>query len=286
MRSNATEPSVPILRPDTLSEALDILARPMLVQVTAGGPPPRMHPHALLMDAGRVTEMAGIHRMGGEVIVGVNNAWSRLMRSPLLRPGATCLADAANLLEEELPGGVLLHALDATAPDNPIILALAALDARVELALRGQQGRIQRRTLPLQQAMQSPPEQPHLMLSVRFSLPYQAAGSAFYRESNLSPMQPDALAAAALVILDSDSGQITSARLTLGIPGNWPIPCSSIQALTGREPKKEAIEAVIRLALRNCPQPRASTPEFSLALSPHLIRETLDRAIARALASV
>ncbi len=273
------------LRPDTLSEALDILARPMLVQVTAGGPPPRMQPHALLMDAGRVMEMSGIHRMGGEIIVGVNNDWDRLLRSPLLRPGAACLVDAASLMEAETPGAALLHALDAEHPDNPIILALTALDARIELALRAEDGRIRRKILPLRRALQSPPEQLHLMLSARFSLPFEAAGSALYREDDLSPMQPDVRAVAALALLDPASGQIASARMALAIPAAWPLLCPAAEALQGREPKKEAIEAVVRLAIRNCSQPRASAPKFSLALSPHLIREALDLSIARLLAS-
>ncbi|HEY80773.1 MAG TPA: hypothetical protein G4O05_06810, partial [Caldilineae bacterium] len=44
-----------ILRPNALEEALDILARPMLVQITAGGPPPRLQSHALILDVSRVS---------------------------------------------------------------------------------------------------------------------------------------------------------------------------------------------------------------------------------------
>ena len=276
---------MPPLRPDTLAEALDILARPVLVQVTAGGPPSRLHPHALLMDASRVMEMSGIHRMGGEIIVGVNNDWDRLMRSPLLWPGAACLVDAASLMEEETPGGALLHALDAERPDNPIILALTALDARIELAVRAGPGAIRRQTLPLQEAVQSPPELPHLPLNVRFSVPFSAAGSALRRQTGLSPLQPDARSVAAFVSLDPASGLIASARLALAIPKAWPVLCPAAGMLAGRPPDREAIEAAVRLAQRDCSQPRSSAPQFSLALSSHLIRETLDHAIARARAA-
>lgn len=269
------------LRPNTLEEALDILARPMLVQVTAGGPPPRVLPHALLMDAGRVQEMAGIQRLGGEISVGVNNDWAAIIRSSLLRPASACLADAAALMEDESPGGALIQALDAALPDHPALLALTVLDARVEVAVREEGGRIIRRTPPLLAYLQAPPDRPHLPLSVRFAAPFQAAGSALHLEENLSPLQPDARAAAALVIFDPDSGLISAARLALAIPGDWPILCPAADALLGQSPQKETIEAVVRLAQRNCPQPRASAPHFSLALSSHLIRETLDRAIAR-----
>ncbi len=276
---------MPPLRPDTLAEALDILARPMLVQATAGGPPPRAQPHALFMDVSRVREMGGIHRLWGEISVGVNNLWAGILRSSLLRPAAACLADAATLMEAESPGGALLHALDAAHPDNLALLALTALDARVEIAVREESQRIIRRTLPLQEGLQIPSHQPHLPLTVRFVSPLQAAGSALHREDKLSPLQPDARAAAAVIALDAESGHITFARLALAIPGGWPILCPAIKAIIGQPPQKEAIEAVVRLAQRNCPQPRASTPHFSLALSSHLIRETLDRAIARSQAT-
>lgn len=270
-----------LLRPDTLAQALDILARPMLVQATAGGPPPQVQPHALLMDVGRVMEMGGIHRLGEEISVGVNNAWADILRSSLLRPAAACLVDAAALMEEESPGGVLLHALDAARPDNPVLLALIALDARMEIAVREESGRIIRRTAPLRQSLQFPPEQPHLPLTIRFAIPFQAAGSALHREDDLSPLQPDSQAAAAFIALDASSGLIISARLALSLSESWPFLCPAAKAIIGQYPQKETIEAVVRLAQRSCPQPRASSPHFSLALSSHLIRETLDRAIAR-----
>ena len=269
------------LRPDTLAEALDILARPVLVQVTAGGPPPRPAPHALLMDTGRISEMAGIHRLGGEMVVGVNNSWAVMLRSSLLRPGAACLVDAAALMEADEPGGALIHALDAAHPDNPVLLALTVLNARVELALREASGRISRQILPLREALISPPEQPHLPLNIRFAVPFLAAGSALRRESPLSPMQPDARAAAALITLDSDSGQIADLRIALALFGGWPLLCPVVGEVIGRQPDREVIESVVQWARETC-QPEAGKPDFSLALSAHLIREALDRAIARA----
>ena len=272
---------MPPLRPDTLAEALDMLARPMLVQATVGGPPFRRQPFAQVMDVGRVSEMAGIHRLGDEVVVGVNSQWAALIRSTLLRPAAACLADAATLMEDVQPGGALLHALDAAVPDSPILLALTALDARMEMALRQDSERIIRQTFPLREALESPPHVPHLPLNVRFSAPLFAAGSALRQATDLSPLQPDAQAVAAFVMLNSDSGRFSFLRIVLSTPGDWPRLCPGTGALQGQEAKKEAIEAVVRLAQRNCPQPRASTPQFSLALSSHLIREALDRALAR-----
>ncbi len=271
-----------IYRPQTLQEALDILARPALVQITAGGPPLAPQPHALILDVSRISAMAGIHRAGGELIIGVNAAYATLLRSRLLQPAAACLADACRLREEDLPGGVLLHSLIEVAFDDPILLALAALDARVELAVRGEQGGVERRIRPLRQALLTPPDAPHLLLNVRFATGPAGAASALHREANLGGLHPDAWAAAAWLVIDPGEGLITAARLALAPGDVWPETCEEALAdLMGSPPGREAIEAAVRLAQRICPQPRASTPLFSLALSAHLIRETLDRAIAR-----
>ena len=255
------------------------MSRPMLVQATAGGPHPFPLPHALVMDVGRITEMAGIHRQGGEISVGVNSNWMGLAHSSLLQPGAAALADAADMMEKEQPGGVLLHALHEERPDSPILLALAALDAQIEFAVRDSNAGIKRQSLPWQQALRNPPEQPHLPLCIRFSLPFWAAGSALHQEDNISPLQPDARRVAILVIIDSDSGQIAKIRLALAQPGRLPYICPTINKVTGKKPEPHIIEEAVLLA-QPCQQ-KLNT-DYALVLSSHLIREALDRALARA----
>ncbi len=272
-----------IFRPNTLEEALDILARPALVQITAGGPPPNPHPHALILDASRLSAMSGIQRAGGEMIIGVNTPHAALIRSRLLWPAAACLVDACRLQEDDLPGGALIHNLTPEHLDNPILLALTALDARVEMAVRAQNHAVERVLFPLKDAILTPPEAPHLLLNVRFAAGPAGATSALWREADLGALQPDAWAAAAWLVIDPDARVITAARLALAAGDAWPDACEeALTDLIGSAPGREAIEAAVRLAQRMCPQPRASSPLFSLALSAHLIRETLDRAIARA----
>jgi len=274
---------MPPLRPSSLTEALEILARPMLVQITAGGPPPRPQPHALLMDTGRINEMSGIHRRGGEIVVGMNTSWQKLQQSSLLHPGAAALVAAASLLEDAQPGGVLLHTLDSTGHDSLILLAMAALDAQIEIAALGPSGRISRLLLPWQQALLSPPAQPYLPINLRFSLPLRAVGSALHAESNLSPLQPDARAAAALISLDPDSGHIRDVRLALAVPHRLPVLCPAVTGIVGMAPGPEVIARAVELA-RSCQQMHEI--DYFLALSPHLLRETLDLALARATGSV
>ena len=271
-----------IYRPDTLEEALDILARPTLIQVTAGGPPPAPRPHAIILDTSRLHAMAGIHRIAGEFIIGVNTPYTALIRSPLLWPAAACLVDAARLREDDLPGSAFIHDLTQVSLDNPILLALTVLDARVEMAVRTEQGGVARAIMPLKDGLLTRPERPHLLLNLRFATGGPATASALYRAEDLQALQPDAWAAAAWLGMDPESGIITTARLAIATHDTWPTVCENpLTDLIGSPPGREAIEAAVRLAQRMCPQPRASTPLFSLALSAHLIRETLDRAIAR-----
>lgn len=271
-----------ILRPNALEEALDILARPMLVQITAGGPPPRLRSHALILDVSRVSAMAGIQRAGGELIIGVNNAYATLIRSRLLWPAAACLVDACRLREEDIPGGALIHTLTEMAFDDPLLLALVALDARAELAIREKEGRVKRAILPLREALTHPPTPPHLLLNVRFAAGPAGATSALQRGENLGDLLPDVWAAAAWLVIEPGEGVIAAARLALAAGDAWPQGCEhALTDLIGSFPGREAVEAAVRLAQRICSQPRASSPLFSLALSAHLIRETMDRAIAR-----
>jgi len=273
---------MPPLRPNTLAEALDILARPMLVQMTAGGgPPPYRHPHALLMDTGRVMAMSGVQAAGGTLFIGANNTYNAIYRSQVLNQRAACLTDVCRRLENRHPGGVLLHDLTAEKAPHDFVLALEALQARVEVARRSGQGSPQRIRLPLR-AFQRAIATEQIPLGIHFPAPPAFSGSALYCEDDLGVLQPDVQCAAALVTLSQETGLIETARLSFVTPGLWPFTCQqATAALIAQTPTKEAIEAVVRLAQRNCPQPRASVPQFSLALSSHLIRKTLDRAIAR-----
>ena len=270
-----------LLRPSSLTEALDMLARPVLVQVTAGGPPPVMQPNALLMDVSRLQAMSGIQRLGKQVTLGANTDWSTLARSTLLGSAGAGLRDAAALHEKSSPGGLLLHILATPQPDAAIFLALNTLKGRAQFAVRDQNGRVFSKEMPLLLALRTPPPEPHLLLAVQIEAPLLGSGSALYRESDLSPIQPDARAAAAAVSMDA-AGVLTDVRLGLTYPGQWPLACPAVAELVGQKPKKEAIELAVRLARRSCLQAQATSPQFSLMLSPHLIRETLDRAIARA----
>ena len=278
---------MPLLRPHTLDEALDMLARPRLVQLTAGGgPPAHPHPHALLMDTGRVLAMSGIRVAGGKIFIGSNSTWDVIQRSRVLRQGAACLIDACRRREEAHPGGALLHDLAGERISHDLLLALETLDARIEVAVRDESGATERMLLPAKGFLRTQNDFPQLPLGIHFPLTPTPSGSALYCEDDLGVLRPDAQCAAAVIAFSHKKGVIESARLYFCTPDIWPFTCpQATSALIGRKPDIEAIEAVVRLAQRDCPQPRASTPLYAVTLSSHLMRVTLDRAFARSLAT-
>ncbi len=273
-----------LFQPETLTEALDILARPLLIQITAGGPPPTPKPHAALLDVSRLSAMSGLHYAGGEIFIGVNTAYATLLHSHLLWPAAACLLDASRLREDIHPGGILLHDFTTVALDNPLLLALTLLHAHAKIAIRTPSHQVAFATLPLREALLHPPSSPHLLLGFQFVAAAENATSALIQRPPLGPLQPDTLAAASWLTIDPQTQTIAAVRFAFADGQTWPILCEDIfAALIGHPPTADAIEAAVRLSKKGCPQPRhkTSTPPFSLTLSPHLIRETLDRAIAR-----
>ena len=271
-----------IFRPDTLEEALRILARPALVQVTAGGPPPAIQPGSLVLDTGGLRAMSGIHQAPGRLIVGLNATYAALTRTKLLCPEACALVDACILREEETPGGVLLHDLMAPQAGNLVYLALLALGAEVELAWLDAREGVVRRWLPLTELASSQITQSHLLLNVRFETERNRAASALYREDNLGALLPDAWAAAIGLRIDPHQERISAVRIAFAPHDTLPIPCPITDESLGDLPLNgEAIAPITQWVQKHCLQPRAGTPLFTMALSSHLVRETMDRAIAR-----
>ena len=84
------------LYPETLSEAVQMLAeygqRACLI-VGSESPPPGMSPADVFIDVGHLAELAGIHQLGGKVIVGANTPHSLVARSSLIRTHGACLAE-------------------------------------------------------------------------------------------------------------------------------------------------------------------------------------------------
>ncbi len=271
-----------VLRAKTLAQALDILSRPLLIQLTAGGPPPQRLPHATLLDVSPIAAMSGLQWAGGLLRIGLNTTYATLQASSLLRPAAWALVDACHIQEAQTPGGALIHDLSQPAPLNSILLALTLLDARMEIAQPGQEDAISTRELPLTDYLQTDFSHPTLPLAILFQATPSTAASALMSMHNIDPLQPDAWAAAAWVHLD-DRGRVENVRIALSPGEGWPQACHlPATDLRGKSPDRATIEAAVRLAQRMCPQPPWSTQPYFFALSAHLMRSTLDRAIARA----
>ncbi len=284
MSSQASQPLV--YRPQQVEEALALLARPMRWQLTAGMPPPRPDPHAAILDISRITATGGLMRAGGELLLGVGLAYHALIPSRLPVPAAAALIDACRWWEEREPGRALVHDLQAPGGENPVILALALLGARADVASLGHGG-VETTTIPLQQALHEETDSPRLILRVRVPSGPQGASSALVIHPPRPPLQPDVRMAAAWLVLDPSTGLIRRMRWAVVPSAAWPSVYGEalFAPLQGRRPDAATIEAAVRLVQQNAPRAEGSSPLFAFALWPQLVRETLNLAIARGMAS-
>ena len=139
-------PEFDLLRPETMPEALAILAEHgadampiaggtnVLVDLRAGKHQPRV-----LVDVARLPGLRGIHRENGHLVIGGGTTISDLLVDPLIAQHAPALREAAAVFANPLirnratVGGNLADASPAADTAPPLL----ALDAEVELASQG-----------------------------------------------------------------------------------------------------------------------------------------------------
>jgi CO/xanthine dehydrogenase FAD-binding subunit len=278
------------LRPETLIEAVQILAEYGQRTCIIGGseyPPPGLTPSHVIIDASRLTDMAGIHQLGGRIAIGVNTPHSAIARSSLIRTHGVCLAEACE--EANHPAAsLLLYDFQALAASPPTLPALVALDAEIESAWDADKGAVERGWSGLD-SFGNPAiaRDAHMVLAVRFSVGGAASGSASIFAA--PPAGTDALLRSAAVRLSLDAAKrvIVAAKIVLaprqGAPFSSP---AAAELLRNHPPTPDLIEQAAHAALLDAQQHLpASTPKstYRIELAAHLVRRALDRALARAL---
>ncbi|HEY52104.1 MAG TPA: hypothetical protein G4N94_01460 [Caldilineae bacterium] len=279
------------LYPETLSEAVQMLAeygqRACLI-VGSESPPPGMSPADVFIDIGHLAELAGIHQLGGKVIVGANTPHSLVARSSLIRTHGACLAEASEEAHHPF-ASVLAYDFHPAEGFPATVLALFALDAEIESAWLDGDGGEQRRWSPID-ALWNPAIiwETRLALVVRFSAGGRPSGSALITVN--PPPGTDAFiqAAAARLTLSPDQRIITDAKIavspTIGAPFASP---TAAARLLGETPTPATIEQAAQTALAEARvhfSPAALlTSTYPIDLVAHLTRRALDKALARAL---
>ncbi len=282
--------------PSSLEEAADLLARYAgRARVVAGGTDLLLEirqgirpPIEALVDITRIPELRRITQEGDALIIGAGVTHSEIVRHPLVRARATCLAEGCGVIggpqvrNVATLGGNVIHALPAADGTT----ALVALDAETEVWQDGQ-----RRRLPILEMFRGPGKSAldptrDLLLALRVPLHQGGEASAFKRIMRPQGVALPVLVCAVWVRLAPDGATVEQARVCIGPVGPTPLRAVSVEeALHGRVYDEALLDEVVRVARRDL-HPRASkyraTAEYRQEMIEVLLRRALPLAVRRA----
>jgi CO/xanthine dehydrogenase FAD-binding subunit len=284
------------LRPRTVEEAVDILARhDGRARIMAGGTD--------LMQALRdgkvradalvdITGIEGLDRIEAEgtwITVGAAVSFAALRDSPLIRDRARCLAQAAasvgaapiqavatwvGNIAQAMPaadGGVAAVALDAEAR---VVDAEGARWVAVEALYTGA------KTSSIDPTRQ-------VVSHIRFAAPRPGSGSAWRRIGRRASLTLPILNCAAALRLDPRGATIESVSLALGPVAALPFRAREAErSLVGRALDESTTGQAAALAQASChprSNPLRASAEYRTALIPVLVRRALEEAHEQAL---
>ncbi|NOZ71180.1 MAG: hypothetical protein GXP38_04590 [Chloroflexi bacterium] len=279
-------PSPNVFRPETLLAALKFIREQGGgVHMVGTAPSPlSITPSGTWLDTRRLPEMAGIHRFGGKLVVGLNTSHAELSHASLLRSHALCLVETCEALVAE--GDTLSQDLQAQ-PWPHTILALATLAAEVEVARLLAKDVIERQWLPWDEVFPAMQVQTQLPLAVRFDVSQEATGSAYVRMAPLPHMDSPVEAAAVHLFLADQGPLVKQAQIAVMLHAtHLPLRLRKAEfTLSGHVPTPERLHNVAEIAHNELFQHlRSADPPIDYTINPtaHLVRRSLDRAIARA----
>src|SRR5574341_805782 len=223
-------PEFEFLMPHALSEALSLLAAngsaiapvsggtDLIVDMRSG-----RHRPGCLMDISRLSELRGIQRDDGHLVIGANSTIAELLADPLIAKHAPALKEAAAVFANPLVrnratlGGNLAYASPAADTAPPLL----AMDAEVELISHDG-----KRFVPLSEflvnvrkTLRQPDE---LVASIRCPITPPKSFSAF---AKLGLRKADAIAVVSVaVMIEADgNGHCRKAHVTLGAVAPRPL---------------------------------------------------------------
>jgi carbon-monoxide dehydrogenase medium subunit len=227
-----------LLRPGTLSEALEMLAEGAPgVTPLAGGTNvivdlrDRRRQYSTLMDVSGLDELRGIRQEDGQVVIGGGTTIAELLDNPLIAEQGAPLRQAAAVLGSPLVrnratvGGNLVDASPAADTAPPLLV----LDAEVELASHAGT-----RRMPLEKFITGPNEtllEPNeLLVAIRWPVPAEGSTGGFHKLGLRKALACSVLTAAALVQRNGN-GLCQHARIALGAVAPTPIRAYAAEGL-------------------------------------------------------
>jgi aerobic carbon-monoxide dehydrogenase medium subunit len=224
--------------PETVDEALELLARGDGTRVLAGGQSLvqlmrfRVAKPSVLVDINGVAGLDALEERDGELHVGALVRQQRLLESELVARGSwSLLREAAGFVgyKETRRRGTVGGSLAFAAPWAELTAAAVALDASIDIrSARGQ------RTIAAREFFHGPNqtslEPDELLTGARFPAPEARSGAGFHEVS--TRYRDYAQVAAAAVVTVDDARACTAARLVLLRVADTPYSVDATQAVT------------------------------------------------------
>lgn len=281
-------PAFDYASPTSVEEAIGLLQQnPDEAKLLAGGHSLlplmklRLAAPGLLIDLGRVPDLAFIRPGGDEVVVGPMTTHYTVESSQVLRQQLPLLATAAGMVGDPQVrnrgtiGGSLAHADPAS--DLPTI----ARTLRARIVATGPQGS---RSIDADDFFvdiwTSALEPDEVVTEVRFPAPQGRHGQAYQK---FRQRASDWAIVGVAVDLALDNGTIRDASVVLTNVGSTPVRASGVEeALRGQPAKQDAIQAAAQRAaegLNPSPELKAS-PDYKKHLAMVLTQRALNEALA------
>jgi CO/xanthine dehydrogenase FAD-binding subunit len=249
-------PEFELLMPQTLPEALEMLAdgAPGIVPIAGGtnvivNLREGQYRGGTLMDVSRLSELLGVRRENGHIVVGGGTTIAELLTAPLIAEHGAPLRQAAAVLGSPLVrnratvAGNLADASPAADTAPPLLV----LNAEVKLASREGTRRV-----PLREFFIGPNQtvrrSDELLVAVRWPAPPPHSAAAFHK-LGLRNALACSVATAAVMVEGDGSGFCRQARIALGAVAPTPIRARAAEdVLRGQALTTEAISEAARLA--------------------------------------
>ncbi len=248
-------PEFDLLMPQTLSEALEMLGTTPGIAPIAGGTNVIVelregrHRNGTLMDVSRLTELRGVRRENGHVVLGGGATIAALLADPLIAAHGAPLRQAAATLGSPLVrnratvAGNLVDASPAADTAPPLL----ALGAEVELASQAGTRRVPLHEFFLgpNQTVRRPDE---LLVAVRWPVPPAGSAGAF-RKLGLRNALACSIITVAVAVERGETGRCENVRIALGSVAPTPIRAVAAEdALRGQPLTVASIAEAARLA--------------------------------------
>ncbi len=277
-------------RAGSVQEALKLLVENPDAKLLAGGHSLipamklRLATPSALIDISRIPELSGIRDAGDRIVIGAMTRYDDIQRSDLVQRVLPILPEAINVIGDlqvrnmGTIGGSLAHA-DPAADLPAVVLALGA-----EIKAVGPNGE---RTIPADQFfvdLFTTALQPNEILNeVAFPKPPARTGMSYQKFAN--PASGYAVVGAAAVVTLGEDGKVSAVRVGVTGAGPYAVRRENVeQALVGKEPTAEAIEAASQLASDGMTfnSDIFASEEYRAHLTRVFVKRALTQAVQRA----